>query len=380
MTHKKDLRLILILVSAELILLTVLSVIAINKYGKRTQNNDGTVISQPTSGTDLPDSTFSPVPATDSVPTAEPTPAPEKYNYYTFNFTENGYTSTKQTATEAEFSGAGSTVTGVTEKKLTIPASKSEFMLGKLYIENHYVGKPLPLTEIFAEPLKLKQLKKDGTNQFIVYYTHTYEAYCLTEEEQLKEKRWYTSTDNEANVVAPGTAFWSKLNSFGFSGVNNTTVHNDGSDALKSYDLSIVTLRKEFDDNPDARFVLDLHRNGYGQMKDGKLYGPTVEADGVKYAKISFVIGLDYSSETGTYEYKTNPYWKDNFKFIFLLIEKLEERVPKITSGIALRRTPYNQEIVPNSILAEIGFEGNLTSEAKNTAELLAEIIAEIYS
>ena len=102
--------------------------------------------------------------------------------------------------------------------------------------------------------------------------------------------------------------------------------------------------------------------------------------DGEKYAKIMFVIGLDYSSERGEYSYETNPYWKENFKLVFLLLEKLEEKCPGITYGIALRRTPYNQNLSPNSLLAEIGFEGNLASEAARTAGLLAETVAEVYS
>ena len=62
-----------------------------------------------------------------------------------------------------------------------------------------------------------------------------------------------------------------------------------------------------------------------------------------------------------------------NFKLVFLLIQKLEEKVPGICSGIALRKTPYNQGLAPNSLLVEVGFEGNLVSEAQRSAEVLAE-------
>ncbi|MBO4326474.1 MAG: stage II sporulation protein P, partial [Clostridia bacterium] len=234
--------------------------------------------------------------------------------------------------------------------------------------------------EIFAEPLKLKRMERGGSNQFVVFYTHTYEGYCLTEEEQLHEKRWYTTDDNNSNVVAAGTAFYDVLKSAGINGVNNLTVHNDGYDALNSYEYSLVTLKSEIASNPETLLTLDVHRNGYGSLYKGKLYGPTVELEEQKYAKIMFVIGLDYDSETGTYNYETNPYWKENFKLVFLLMEKLEERVPGITSGIALRRTPYNQGEAPNALLVEIGFEGNLVSEAQRTSTLLAEIITELYS
>ena len=117
--------------------------------------------------------------------------------------------------------------------------------------------------------------------------------------------------------------------------------------------------------------VVDVHRNGYGKLYKGKRYCPTAELDEEKYAKLMFVIGLDYDSSKGEYSYENNPYWKENFKLVFLLIQKLEEKVPGICSGIALRKTPYNQGLAPNSLLLEVGFEGNLVS---------AEVLAEVYS
>ena len=401
MKHSKDIKLIILLLAFELVLITVLVVIAAGKYGgnKGSYSND-TVLRKDNVGESLfpdsgrlnigqdtrpvaPSATKTPDHSAGSpteAPTPEPTPTPEKYNYYSFIFDENGYKSVSLGSNIESASEKGYTLDNVKESKLTVPASKSFYSFGNINIENNYVGKALPLTEIFETPLKLKQMKRDSSNQFIVYYTHTYEGYCLTEDEQLVEKRWYTSDDNEMNVVAAGTAFYSILNSKGFNGVNDLTVHNDGYDALNSYDYSLVTLKNDLQENPDILLSVDVHRNGYGKLYKGKLYGPTAELNEEKYAKIMFVIGLDYDSDTGEYTYETNPYWKENFKLIFLLMEKLEERVPGITSGIALRRTPYNQGLTPNSLLCEVGFEGNLVSEAQRTTSLLADIIAELYS
>ncbi len=398
MKHSKDLKLIIALLCLETILILVLSVIAVVKYrpGSGSDTGKETVLSGVNVGSVLfPDSgrlnigsdaepVASKPSATDPgsvtpAPTEASTPEPEIFNYYTFEFSESGYRSSELIKSDDSCSESGCTRVDVTEKKLTVPASKNELFLGNIKIANDYVNKTLSLPEIFAQPLKLKPMTKNGSNQFIVFYTHTYEGYCLTEEEQLHEKRWYTTDDNTSNVVAAGSAYYSKLNLLGINGVNDTTVHNDGSDALKSYELSYVTLKNDLEANTDTRLVLDVHRNGYGKLYKGKLYGPTAEKDEQKYAHIMFVIGLDYDSSTG-YSEENNPYWKENFKLAFLILEKMEERVPGITDGIALRKTPYNQGLCVNSLLAEIGFEGNLASEAERTAELLAEVIAEIYS
>ena len=396
MKKSKDFKLILALLGIEALLILTLSLIAVAKYGSSQKESDGEHMLSSTNVGDVlfPDSgrlnigsdakpvnTSATTPAPTGYtpgPTSEPTAVPAVYNYYTFVFDENGYRSEPVEKADDSFSKSGCVLNGITEKKLTVPAKSDTLYLGNIKIQNDYVSKSLSLPEIFASPLKLKPMEKNAENQFIVFYTHTYEGYCLTEEEQLVEKRWYTSDNNESNVVAAGTAFYSKLDLLGINGVNDTTVHNDGSDALKSYDLSYVTLSNDIAANPETRLVLDVHRNGYGKLYKGKLYGPTVEKDGEKYAHIMFVIGLDYSSETG-YDSTVNPYWQENFKLVFLILEKMEERVPGISDGIALRKTPYNQNLSPNSLLAEVGFEGNLASEAARTAELLAEVIAEIY-
>ena len=400
MKKSKDFRLILVLLVFELLLLTIFSVIAVVKYGggsKAAAAGSGLGYRSaayaifPDSNvlkiggdivpvTPAPSKPSAQTPAGNATPAPTATAEPELFNYYSFSFGKDDYTIDKQVVPEGGFTGDALSVDGISDENFTIPVKSSTIKISGVYIENEYVNKPLPLREIFAEPLKLRRFVPGEDGQFIVFYTHTYEGYCVTEEEQLHEKRWYTSEDNTANVVAAGTALYDRLDLLGIRGVNNTTVHNDGKDALKSYELSIVTLSNELEAHPDARLVVDVHRNGYGSLYKGKLYGPTTELNEEKYAKIMFVIGLDYNSDKGEYEYEKNPYWKENFKLVFLLIQKLEEKVPGITSGIALRKTPYNQGLAPNSLLLEVGFEGNLVSEAQRTSEVLAEVLAEVYN
>ncbi len=400
MKRSKDLRLIFVLLAFELLTLAILSVIAVGKYGGRGKTNARSALGSLNAAEAVfPDSALlkvggdidpvtpaptdrPPVKTPEAGATPEPTatPEPEKFNYYSFNFGKDDYVITKQVAPEGGFSGDALTVNGLSDDAFTIPVKSSTIVISGVNIENEYVNKPLPLREIFAEPLRLRRFDPAADGQFIIFYTHTYEGYCVTEEEQLHEKRWYTSEDNAANVVAAGTALYDRLDLLGIRGVNNLTVHNDGKDALKSYELSYATLTGELAAHPDARLVVDVHRNGYGKLYKGKLYGPTAELDEEKYAKLMFVIGLDYDSSKGEYSYENNPYWKENFKLVFLLIQKLEEKVPGICSGIALRKTPYNQGLAPNSLLLEVGFEGNLVSEAQRTSEVLAEVLAEVYS
>ena len=387
----KDLKLITILLGIEFIILSVLAAVAIKKYtGKASAQTDRSGFMLNAELSDRVKYNGEPVLITASpaptgvrqntpTPAAAATPAPVLYNYYTFDFSKSGYTVKRSEATLGQ-EIPGLTFEGLKESELTVPKSKSYFVLGNLIVENNYVGKDLPLTELLARPLVLPKISSADGPRFLVYYTHTYEGYCLLEEEKYEKKRWYTSTDSNVNVVAAGTAFYDRLTELGIPAINDTTVHNDGADALISYELSYKTLVKDLEENPNVLLTLDFHRNGYGKLINGKLKGPTAEKDGVVYAKVMFVVGLDYDDDQRIYNQDVNPHWMDNLKLVMAINSELEARVPGITSQISLRRTPYNQGLAPNGILAEVGFEGNLVSEAQNTTRLLAEIIADLYS
>ena len=144
-----------------------------------------------------------------------------------------------------------------------------------------------------------------------------------------------------------------------------------------SYNNAAVRLNEIYNENNNIKLQIDVHRNS--AESNGKKYGPTIEVNGIKYAQVSFVIGLDWDTSSGDRNDKTNPYWEDNFKLCMLMIEKLEEKVPGICRQIELRRTPYNQGYAENSLLTEIGFAGNLSTEADATARLFAEVLTDIY-
>ena len=393
----KDLKLILFFLCIETVMLSLLLVGAVKKYLPRGASGAETVSSLSDYGpkkyhADISAQTLNnveliqrkddktPSPDGSTTPVPEPTEEPVLYNYYRFNFTENGYSSEKLTDEQVKNGVPGATFSGVSADYVKIPTSTSTYKIGVLTVQNDYIKHDIPFSDIMAEPLKLRRMGGDDSNRVILYYTHTYEAYCANEEEQTYTRRWYTSDDPALNVIAPGTVFLNKLSEYGIKGFNETKTHEQELSPSASYVKSRVTLTEALEKNPDASLVIDIHRNGYGKLKNGRLYGPTAEADGVKYARIMFVIGLDYNESTGSFDTETNPYWRENIKLAAILIEKMEERVPGVTFGITLRKTPYNQNLAPNSLLIEIGFEGNLASEAEATGELMAEIVAEIYS
>lgn len=130
-----------------------------------------------------------------------------------------------------------------------------------------------------------------------------------------------------------------------------------------SYIASRYFIEEELNKN-DYDLIIDLHRDAISKSAS------TVTIDGVKYAKILFVIG------------KKNNNYKNNYAIAEALNNKIKEKYPTLTRGILLQEGKnvngiYNQDLNSNMILLELGANYNTYEEVKNTIRLIAPIIGE---
>ena len=115
--------------------------------------------------------------------------------------------------------------------------------------------------------------------------------------------------------------------------------------------------------NPSLKYFVDLHRDA------GTYSSTTTEIAGEKYAKMLFVIGLDYD----TYEY--------NLDFAENLKSKLVAIDPSLCRGI-MKKTGkgvngvYNQDYSKNAILIEVGGQYNNINEVDNSLRVFADVLS----
>lgn len=291
--------------------------------------------------------------------------------FYTFNLSDEGISSNLLRAKDTE------QINGIATNTATstiIKSAKSDFKLGKFRVQNNYVYENIDLEKVLAKPLKIEPMDKSS---ILIYHVHASEGYCITENDKYKLNS-YTIEGEQHNVVAAGNVLQDTIVAkTGINVIHDKTLFQEGLESSVSYNNAALRLNEIYQENNNIKLQIDLHRNS--AETNGQKYGPTVEVDGVKYAQVSFVIGLDWDTSTGDRNEKINPFWEDNFKLCMLMVEKLEEKVPGICRQIELRRTPYNQGYAENSLLTEIGFAGNLSTEADTTAKLFAEVLTDIY-
>lgn len=246
--------------------------------------------------------------------------------------------------------------------------NEGTFTYGNIFIDNHYCPE-ISLKDILQKPLKIVPSGKGPIA--LIYHTHTSEAYCKVIEDRTDLKG--SVTVNQAlNVVKPGDDIYNVLKGkYRINAIHNTTVHDKGLDQNIAYDLSKKTVNDILSKNSEIKLGIDIHRDAVASGTTR--FSKTVkDSDGKSYSQVMFVVATDFTN--------TNPRWEDNFKLALLMIDKMETKVKGISRGITLRKDPYNQNITENSLLIELGFDGDLIDQADQTANLIGDILGEIYT
>ncbi len=129
-----------------------------------------------------------------------------------------------------------------------------------------------------------------------------------------------------------------------------------------SYKASRILLEEAKKENPSLKFFIDLHRDS------GSYERTTAEIDGVKYAKIMFVVGLKHEN------------YQPNLDLANALNDKLKAIDSSLTRGVLKKDGAgangiYNQDFDPNTILIEVGGQYNYIEEVNNILKVFAKVL-----
>ncbi len=207
--------------------------------------------------------------------------------------------------------------------------------------------------------------------QVLIYHTHATESFEPFDRGYFDLSGSWRSTDSAENMIAVGEAFASVLSEKGIGFIHDFTMHDDPS-YNGSYQRSAVTIKKHLSENPGISVCLDLHRDAI-EPSASEIIKPTAVINGRKAAQIMIISGCD--------DGKMNmpDYW-ENLRFAAALADKLEELYPGLCRPILFDYRKYNMDLSPGLLLIEIGASGNTLEEAKYSAELLGNALAELLA
>lgn len=193
-----------------------------------------------------------------------------------------------------------------------------------------------------------------------IYNTHQLEAYSANNFEE------YNITPN---VMMASYLLKEKLNKLGISTIVETGNITDflsinGWDYASSYKASRFFVLDAINKYSSLDLLIDLHRDAISHDLS------TTQIDGKKYAKVLFVVGLDYDN------------YEPNLNLATELHNKIKDKYPSLSRGVITKSGSgvngiYNQDVAGNVILIECGGNENTIEEVMNTIEVLSIVIRE---
>ena len=184
----------------------------------------------------------------------------------------------------------------------------------------------------------------------------------------------YQSSNSESYNITPNVMMASYVLKERLQNLNVPTIveENDVTEILRinswnyasSYKVTRMLMEQAIKDEPTLKYFIDLHRDSISKDKT------TLEVNGVKYAKILFVVGLEHED------------YEKNLKIAEELSKRLNKECAGISKGVYKKQGKYvngiyNQDFSPNTMLIELGGVENNIEEAVNTIKILAKVLAE---
>lgn len=203
--------------------------------------------------------------------------------------------------------------------------------------------------------------------QILIVHTHGSEAYSQADGDVYEESDAYRTTDCTHNVVRVGEEIATVFRAHGFQVIHDTTLF-DYPAYNGAYDRSKAAVEQWLKEYPSIKVVLDVHRDALVGA-EGQVYKLVSEEAGNQVAQVMLVLGSPGSGAE-------HPRWKDNLAFAVKLQQGLTRGYTSLARPMVLRNSRYNQQLLPGSLLVEVGGHGNTLTEAVAGARLWADNVA----
>lgn len=201
----------------------------------------------------------------------------------------------------------------------------------------------------------------------LILHTHGTESYLEEGASYAEADDGFHSKDPEKTVVEAGRILADTLNREGIPTLHCTVMH-DLESYSGAYPAAKQTILSYLEKYPSIQYVLDVHRDAL-MTEAGEYIKPLVYDDASPVAQIMFVIGTNQNGAN-------HPNWLTNLTVASKLQSRMIARLPGVMRPINLRKSSFNEQYTPGSMLIELGSNANTLDEAKRAAVLLGEELA----
>ena len=220
---------------------------------------------------------------------------------------------------------------------------------------NNLTGYTVDIPELMEN---YKHITKKDDMSILIVHTHGTEAYDTEASAR--------SEDINKNVVAVGQVLADELEKRGYNVLHDVKMHDNPS-YNGSYANCLKTVKWYFEHYNNIKIIFDVHRDAI-EEKDGTRVKLTYENNGKKYAQLMLVSG---SNEGGLQHDK----FRENLKFAVSLQGTVNSLYDGLMRPIDFRKERFNQHLLENYLILEVGTHGNSLEEAKNSMTIFADAV-----
>ena len=210
----------------------------------------------------------------------------------------------------------------------------------------------------------------DNGPAVLILHTHATESYTQTGK-QYAESSPYRTLDPDYNMLRIGDAVAEVLESQGIGVIHDRTLHDHPS-YTGSYGASRESAVAYLKQYPSIQLILDIHRDAL-EYSDGTQMHTSASVDGRESSQLMMVVGTDKSG-------LSHPNWEQNMALAAKLHVQLEKTWPGLMRPINFRTERFNQDLLPGTLLIEVGAAGDSLEQALVAAEALGQGIVALAS
>lgn len=207
-----------------------------------------------------------------------------------------------------------------------------------------------------------------GKVSVLILHTHTGEGYNENNAAWLEagNEEFARSYDAQQSVVAMGAELAAALNAAGIGTVHCKTVF-DGSSNREAYLRAADAVRAFCKAYPTLVCVIDVHRSAATDGEGNIVRSLAVRGE-QKIAQTQLICGMSAGDTS-----------KTNLALALLLYERMNAAFPDSCVGVVCKEQVPNSDLVPFSLMLEIGSCGNTPGEAKAAAKIAAAALSPLF-
>lgn len=208
----------------------------------------------------------------------------------------------------------------------------------------------------------------------LLYHTHTWEAYEMTEDAQYTPTETWRTKDERYNMVRIGEELAKQLSLLGFEVVHDKTAFEPPT-LSNAYTRSLSMLEERIAAGERYDYILDIHRDAYSGAYNG---ANSVQSDGESLAYIMLLVGKGTGATNSGFDER--PDWPKNLDLAQRITDSMNAQVPGVSREVKIKTGRFNQHVSTGALLIEVGNNRNTLEEALASCPVIAKAIAQIHA